>query len=181
MIQVTIGPTSSGLLSPPIIAAMISGLVALITGTVVAVFAWRQWRTAKDKLALDLFDRRLANFRTWHAAYQERAHLLTTWNALGTPLNEVRTPSSELDTAIADARFLFGSRIHDELHGLESLMNDWSGALGTRGDSHANLGKQARRRLRQLEEDVEPYMMLDAIAVNRPARRRDGTRRRSAA
>lgn len=170
MIQVTIGQSTQGFLSPPIIAAMISGLIALITGTIVGFFAWRQWRAAKDKLALDLFDRRLTNFKRWHSAYQERAHLLTTWPTPETPLYEVRSPNADLDSAIADARFLFGPRIYDELIGLESLMNDWSGALAAQADSHARLGKEARIRLRRLAEDVEPYMMLGKIAVNQPAK-----------
>ena len=40
-----------------------STLSVLVIGGIGAYIAWRQWRTAHDKLKLDLFDRRLTAYR----------------------------------------------------------------------------------------------------------------------
>jgi hypothetical protein len=39
---------------------ILSGLLTPVIALIAAYVAWRQWQTAKDRLRLDLFDRRLA-------------------------------------------------------------------------------------------------------------------------
>jgi hypothetical protein len=41
---------------------LFAGLLTPVIGIVVAFVAWQQWKTARDKLKLDMFDRRLAIF-----------------------------------------------------------------------------------------------------------------------
>jgi len=42
--------------------SLLSPIATLIVGLAVAIIAWQQWRVAKDKLRLDLFDRRYKVF-----------------------------------------------------------------------------------------------------------------------
>lgn len=154
----------------PIIGPAITGLVAIITGGAVAYFAWRNWRTAKDKLAIDLFDRRLANYRAWNLCFQSRRDLLAKHGRPGVPLYEIHEWNPDVRVAVDDSRFLFGEDIHSDILGLMSLMDDWSGSLAAMSDAATDLGRQVDKRMYRLGRAVEPYMMLDKIAVNRPAK-----------
>jgi hypothetical protein len=50
--------------APTLIAFLAGSFATCITG----IFSYRQWRTARDKLRLDLFDRRFALFEDYFAA-----------------------------------------------------------------------------------------------------------------
>lgn len=184
MIQVTIGEAgASSALSAPIIAACISALVAIITGSVVAYIAWRQWRTAQDKLALDLFDRRHAVWREGSEAYTEALRDLIENDGV---LNEILwvTPGlAAFGRAKEKAFFLFGPDVMKAWQKVEMALFHLGKAKGrSRGmfepddafekrlrdeDRHstdANVGWE------ELKAAITPYMMLGHMAVNRPAR-----------
>jgi hypothetical protein len=44
------------------VSALGTPIIAVIAAIFGSYIAWRQWRTARDRLKLDLFDRRLANY-----------------------------------------------------------------------------------------------------------------------
>ncbi|MEB1528068.1 hypothetical protein [Xanthomonas sp. WHRI 7945] len=83
-------------------------LVALAVGTIAALIAWRQWKTAeqqaktaRNKLRLDLYERRLAVFKELNqAAIEALGH-----NGANKELN--------LLGPMAEARYLFGAEVHD--------------------------------------------------------------------
>ena len=69
----------------------------LFIGGIGAYIAWRQWRTAHDKVKLDLFDRRLA-------AYQRLKDAVAPISASGKVTNE---DTDRFARAVYDMRFLF--------------------------------------------------------------------------
>lgn len=184
MIQVTIGQSSGGFLSPPIIAAMISGLIALITAGVVAFIAWRQWRTAKDKLAIDLFDRRHVVWQRGSAAYTQalRELFLEREDGQGSLL-----PSpglAEFGRAKEQAYFLFGVEVVKHWTAVEMALFHLGRGIGrkremfeaddafeARAPENDRYSQQAQVGWDELKRAIEPYMMMGHIAVNRPARR----------
>jgi hypothetical protein len=77
----------------------------LIVGLSVAFIAWHQWRVARSKLRLDLFDRRYKVFEA-------------TRKFLGSILRDARFEDSQLFEFYAgtsDTEFLFGSEVVDYL------------------------------------------------------------------
>lgn len=122
MIQIIMSPQASGFLSPPVIAALITAMTALMTGGFVVYYARRQARIASDKLALDLFDRRYAAYQALEQAMNRRHHeLLYNPEAFGPDIFRWR----DFYLAMRDIEWLFGkdvnrltddcSRILDEL------------------------------------------------------------------
>jgi hypothetical protein len=87
----------------------------LILAGIGAYIAWRQWRTAQDRLILDLFERRFQVFqdltRTVSATFADKPNV------------EVQD-ITKFDTAIERARFLFGPEVHSYLTASrQQLMN----------------------------------------------------------
>jgi hypothetical protein len=76
---------------------VLQALSVLVIGGISAYIAWRQWRTAHDRLKLDLFDRRLA-------AYQRLKDAVAPINASGKVTNE---DTDRFARAMYDMRFLF--------------------------------------------------------------------------
>lgn len=184
MIQVTIGQASQGFWSPQIVAAIITGGVAIITGSLVAFFAWRQWRTAKDKLALDLFDRR---FTAYHAlldamtAREREIDKTKTYRYMTT--NKEDQPSFEMSHLFRrrgeDFSFLFGP---DVFQVVTEIAVNLAAQLTVHKrlveanydmkiyDEYEQKQVELESLRRKLRDAVRPYMMLNKIAVNRPAK-----------
>lgn len=121
----TIGAaTATGFWSPQIISAIISGCVALITGGVVSLFAWRQWKTAQDKLVLDLFDRRLANYRVWQRAIRDKAQVIAQMAIDGLDREPSLRSDLRFSEAASDALYLFGTPIHMRITGIVSRLEE---------------------------------------------------------
>jgi hypothetical protein len=76
---------------------VLQALSVLVIGGIGAYIAWRQWRTAHDRLKLDLFDRRLA-------AYQRLKDATSPITASGKVTNE---DTDRFARAMYDMRFLF--------------------------------------------------------------------------
>jgi hypothetical protein len=78
-------------------SALAQALSVLVIGGIGAYIAWRQWRTAHDKIKLDLFDRRLA-------AYQRLKDAVAPIAASGKVTTE---DTDRFARAMHDMRFLF--------------------------------------------------------------------------
>lgn len=179
MIQVTIGQAGGGFLSPPIIAAMISGLIALTTATVVGLIALRQWQTAKDKLALDLFDRR---FKAWTDVEHCFQNALNDANDQYLRRQTIRFSDKtyiDFSRIESNAYWLFGDAVRAQIDRVARSITEMTGEQvdpdteteGPDWESHFQmLSFGSVKELATLRKMVEPYMMLDKIAVNRPAK-----------
>ena len=77
--------------------SVLQALSVLVIGGIGAYIAWRQWRTAHDKVKLDLFDRRLA-------AYQRLRDAVAPIAASGKVTLE---DADQFARAMYDMRFLF--------------------------------------------------------------------------
>ena len=85
--------------------SFLSPIATLIVGSAVAIIAWQQWRVARDKLRLDLFDRRYKVFEA-------------TRKFLTMTVKKARFDDAQLFefcAGIADAEFLFGNDVVDYL------------------------------------------------------------------
>ncbi|WP_453977923.1 hypothetical protein [Brevundimonas sp. Marseille-Q4549] len=177
----------------PLVVEALKVVPPLAVAGIVAWIAYQQWVTAKNKLALDLFDKRfVANKRIndlmAHRAKERVDNVTRMLGAYSTPL------SDELDREIIEARYLFGEpvfqkmveatekldnlvRANSKLAEVNDVVLDDSvfDAL-TRDISSA--WKNASRLRHEIADMVEPYMMLDHISVSRPRklqpRRRKG-------
>ncbi|WOB78464.1 hypothetical protein [Brevundimonas nasdae] len=166
---------SGGFWSPQIIAAIISAGVSIITLMVVGTIAYRQWMTARDKVAVDLFDRRLQAWQDFTRAtvtcldftaqptVKEWEDYLPRWRPL--------------DEASANARFLFGPEVADQMSDLAArlMTAPWAHTdrNGERESTMAILGYTKWQMDTTMQRDViarlvEPYMMLNKIGVSRP-------------
>lgn len=151
-------------------------LIAAIVGWI----AYQQWKTAKDKLALDLFDRRFA-------AHKAVTKTIQAWSnePYRVTENVVFRPPSEhaiqLGRDIAEARFLFGEDVRDLLKVISKLLERLEAtkdALHLHKAADDDGEKKARAMmlayydlnevLAKFNHQVERYMMLDRISVGKP-------------
>lgn len=185
MIQVTIGQSSGGLLSPPVIAAIISGLIAMITATIVGFIAWRQWQTAKDKLAIDLFDRRHAVWQTGSAAYTQALRELYSEREDGQGSLLPSPGLAAFGRAKEQAYFLFELEVVKHWTSVEMALYHLGRGIGRKRDmfepedafdarmaEEDRYSRQAQLGWDELKKAIEPYMMMGHIAVNRPTTRK---------
>lgn len=151
-----------------------------ITALIAVYIAWQQWRTARHKLAIDLFDRRLRTYRDLNDAIANRHNeilALTFDQVTSDPPTQALTA---LWTAKSDAYFLFGKDVHQAIEKVEDrlgLLLEAKAEFTTNPDSQppdyvkvirfsANVfGAQDR-----LLEAVRPYMMMGAVSVARSFR-----------
>jgi hypothetical protein len=116
-------------------------LGTLSIGGVAGIIAWRQWRTAQDKVKLDLFDRRFAVF-------MDARRLVSEAGQLG-KISDPNLPNE----VIARGRFLFGDEVLtklEELHGL---------CVALQVKDH-NAPSQLSAWLDEFHEMMRPYMSL---------------------
>ncbi len=107
--QQTLGP-------PSWVVEALRALPVFIIGLIAAFIAWRQYRTARAKLNLDLFEKRYAVFEvTWQFLSD------IVWNARPTG------PLPSINNLIPQAGFLFGPQIKDYLKEVSKNATDlWS-------------------------------------------------------
>jgi hypothetical protein len=87
-----------------VFAPVITGIVTAAVAIAVAIVAYGQWRTARVKLALDLFERRVA-------VYDKVVQAVAKVMGPGRPVDD--TPLRLLHTAKSEAQFLFGPEVGD--------------------------------------------------------------------
>lgn len=166
-----------------IIGPLITAFATIIAATTVGVFSWRQWRVAKDKLALDLFDRRLAAWETMRSAINNAFNeTYAVWTAgPGGPAANDSFDKSSIKAAWNQARWLFGPEVLLKFAFVESGFAQFRAKLFADWEQDMSMGQRITRyqigeqRLMSaytdLQDAVGPYMMLGDIAVNRPAKR----------
>lgn len=175
----------------PLILEFVKVVPPVLIAIVVGWIAYQQWRTAKDKLALDLFDRRFA-------AHRALVHSIKTWSQEpyrpSSPNEIIRGNSptfTQLNREMAEARFLFGEDVIDQLRAtveiLLTLERQKDAIHEIPADAPADGGgsKMAQAVIktlhkltvaqRELDHRVERYMMLDRISVGKPTKRRADT------
>lgn len=157
-------------------------IVALLVGLV----AYRQWLTAKDKLALDLFDRRLEMHRKLLLLF-DRMKLEKLVASKGLLTYFYSRAEEDIKREIEEARFLFGGQVSDQLHVVReairaSLNFQFEIDQGRYEDLQGADAYKAVKEYGRLQMTVtaavetyivmiEPFMMFDTISVNRPQRR----------
>lgn len=181
MITVTMGQASSGFWTPAVFSAAITATTALITGIVIATIAWRQWKTAKDKLALDLFDRRFDAYKAVLAAIEARQDEIRKGDIReqavdGWPETEAL---SQFWRESSDARFLFGDDVDDILDLMNENLRDQAKAhleFQTKGVPSYEVYMRSVMAMwaltDKLRRTVELYMKMGHISVARPAKTR---------
>jgi hypothetical protein len=86
-------------------AVLVQAFTTLVLGLMAAYIAWRQWRTAQDRLILDLFERRFQVFQELNRAILRGAE-------------KAKLDVQDLvnfNTAAEKARFLFGPEVYNYL------------------------------------------------------------------
>ncbi|GAA0654876.1 hypothetical protein [Brevundimonas lenta] len=174
MIDINIVPpaaaASPGFWSPQVIAAFITGFIALITASVVSAITFRQWKTANDKLLMDLFDRRFENFRTIMGAIASRHDDVMRNQRLGVLMGKLpKEPMESFYRAVAVSHFLFGPEVKAALEGVERALVVLDGLKGDPPNTEEDPAGDAREALDAAVLDyieaVEPYMMVGHIAA----------------
>lgn len=98
-------------IGPPAVA-LLAALVALCAAVIASYIQYNQWKTAKDKLRLDLFDKRMAVYNTLIVAFMEMPQLSTV------PQADLRA----LHLAVEAARFLFAPEIAGQVDRMYALL-----------------------------------------------------------
>lgn len=163
----------------PVIAATITGFITLWTAWVISRITKRQADTASNKLALDLFEKRFAVWKALEKAYQDydQEIVVRYMNGAKHPIGDdiIR----EWVEAEVDADWLFGPDVRDQIGkvgmrlavlGDASFPEDSEAEIWEHQDRMRELvNKEVRPEFVRLRDLVRPYMMLDKIAVHRPA------------
>ncbi|WOB78463.1 hypothetical protein [Brevundimonas nasdae] len=165
-------------------------LKAAVPSIIAGIVAWvaiQNWITAKNKLALDLFDRR-------YAAWSRLSDLIEKRRGEKEPVLQqpvFLVPFTDVQIAlgreIKEARFLFGPEVQAQLLVVEKGLTDtahWKTAHDFVPPEHDLEGQRrlaetiktwffhsqkTTKEISILGQLVEPYMMVNQIAVNRPA------------
>lgn len=158
---------------------------AAVPTMIAAIVAWvavQQWLTARDKLALDLFDRRHAVWREATEAYTQALRDLMSMDEDNGPL-WVPPGLAAFGRAKEKAYFLFGADVLEpwqrvemalfqlgQRRGRKRGMLEDDDAFDFRLRQEDNHSTTAQVGWEQLRKAIEPYMMMGKIAVSRPAR-----------
>jgi hypothetical protein len=146
----------------------ITVLSALLTPTIACLGAWiayRQWRTAQNKLRLDLFDRRFCVYEV-------------TKNFLACIVKNGKTSDEETCkflVATREARWLLNANVatylRDELYNkvidLQTLQSELGGSM-TDEDRAENIKRQAEikkwliSQYKVLDEKLSPFLVVQA-------------------
>lgn len=127
----------------------VTAWMTLATALFVAWIAYQQWRTARQKLAVDLFERRAA-------VYDKVVDAATKVIGPGRPVDD--QPFRLLHTARSEAQFLFGPEVSDFIRSLIK-------AVANLGLAHTMM--EAERQTGKAEGDENDYPKLnhDSILV----------------
>jgi hypothetical protein len=118
-----------------------AAFVALVIGLIAAGITWRQYKVAKAKLKLDLFERRLAIFqKTWEilSLTVKDGTREKNWG-LGTPFNNF----------LPEASFLFGPEIGDYL---SLCIKHWTELYGLQAEKYSDQGKDRQKNIERSTE-----------------------------
>jgi len=165
-------------------------LKAAVPSIIAGIVAWvgiQNWITAKNKLALDLFDRRYAAWSRLSDLIQQRRgekEPVLQQPIFLVPFTDVQVA---LSREIGESRFLFGPEVQAQLLVVEKGLTEtahWKTAHDFHPPEHDLAGQKllteavtnwfshSQRTTEEIDllgQLVEPYMMVNRIAVNRPA------------
>ncbi len=165
---------------------VITGTATLIVGLIVAGVAIRQWRTAENKLAVDLFDRRLIAYKAFIKAVEDREAEIKRYEPSGFAQRvgdiagmEFEGPASgDFERAKTEIHFLFGMDVYVIamiLGGCLSAQFKATRKLTKDGVDHFDdlmaVMEQTRVSLIEFRKAATPYMMLDRIGKTKPVSR----------
>mgnify|MGYP000041218347 CR=1 FL=1 len=85
------------------LVAILQGMLTPVIALAVAYIAWQQWKLSREKLLLDLYDRRIETYREVRKIL---AHVLTHGRADNQTM-------LEFYSAVSQADFLFGKDVND--------------------------------------------------------------------
>ena len=94
--------TVSGNICFELVKGLPAAFVALVIGGIAAWLAYQQWKVARAKFTLDLFDKR---YKIFEATWGELSKFATT--------GIERPSNAEFTNLMPQAQFLFGSEIRD--------------------------------------------------------------------
>lgn len=136
-----------------------------VIGAIAIYIAHSQWRTAHQKVVLDLFDRRM---KVYDAIQSIVIKINNTGEIQPDEINDVRH-------AINSAGFLFGDEVTEYLRGLFSVMIDFLPKAGARNmydlksreelDADAEKMRDSKKKVVAFHKEFRPlcmpYMKLD--------------------
>ena len=148
------------------VAEIISAFGTLILGVIVAYIAWRQHKTDRNKLKLDLYDRRL---KLYEAAMDFIAGVVRNGNAEDVALIEFLK-------SVRESRFLFSKEVEKyftqlytrgvDLQYSNKVTSDPGVPVGEErteaAREHADIFKWFAKQFEELKERLTPYMGFDA-------------------
>ncbi|KQW62674.1 MULTISPECIES: hypothetical protein [unclassified Ensifer] len=137
-----------------------------MVGAAVGVVAFMQWRTAHQKLVLDLFEKRLA-------IYDQVMEVHDDWQAEVIPLSRVKQATRALRKIERKAQFLFGPKVTASIQELRTAMNELAPFLRQMDDAADkekrgeiyDAAQPTEKRIKRWREDFPrvclPYLRLD--------------------
>lgn len=138
------------------VQAISTPIIAIIAAGITTYLAWRQWRTAQNKLNFDLFQRRVT-------AYRE-ARLMVLRVARDKPTFEEQLAA--FDEAVQGARWLFDEKVEKELSLLRASAMQMSGLTplySINGPQQPPTFSGQIDKLNALQHDVEELKVLDEL------------------
>lgn len=152
----------------PLIAEILKAGLPPVIALGVAWIAYQQWKTAKDKLALDLFERRLANYRAWSTALAAKFQEIMNSTDLDGRIASLRSDLIFLQHT-SEARFLFGEETYSLIHRLVLKLEELEENPGNNPEFNGLQALYHRDRA-SLASVLDGYLLLDRISVSRPAK-----------
>jgi hypothetical protein len=104
---------------------VLQALAVPAIGLLAAVIGYFQWKTAQQKVLLDLFDRRMATY----TALREIVAKVRASSSAATPEN-----SFKFLEALDRAEFLFGAEVIEHLHEIREAIHDIDDTITERKD-----------------------------------------------
>tara|TARA_R110002051_G_scaffold225076_3_gene288032 strand:+ start:6007 stop:6549 length:543 start_codon:yes stop_codon:yes gene_type:complete len=151
----------------PLVVKIVTGVMPIAIAAIVAWVAIQQWITARDKLALDLFDRRFEAWKALDTAFDGYLADLSKSYDDGVLDPEPGFDSMNFVRAESHTRFLFGEDFREKLGELTThLFHLREGPAD--GSMYIPMRRHAVRLRWELEDIAERYMMLKSIGVARP-------------
>lgn len=158
---------------------MTISVLAVAIASLAAVIAWGQWYTARQKLVLDLFDKRITLVddlvETWRKFYSARSSGFKDF--------EEASWQARLQELRARARFLFGSDVYEFLgelvgdtvlihasHGDRTDHNNEEWKRDYPRDERIDRDKRFYGFRRDLYDLCAPYLMMDQKLPKGPVR-----------
>lgn len=161
----------------PLIGEVAKASVPSMVAIVVAYVAWQQWKTAQNKLAVDLFDKRVAAIDAIDKAFSQ-ANMHTAQHGQDADKYAANVAALvPLAAAIAHATWLFGRDVieplTDAMRELSERMKD-AQPLSDEAESWEKLEAIftdvmiVTNHIQRAKAAARRYMMLDTVAVSRP-------------